>query len=96
MKIMKQGRFRWDWQFFGVFVIIVFVVYILFYFVQFAGRECYRDSDCPAGNYCGSDYSCHIVPAASERVIQSQPQLASALIIALAIIVAAFIIRKKS
>lgn len=91
---MKSGKL-WDWQFLGIFVIIAFTIYVFVFFIQVSGRECIKDSDCPSANYCGSDYSCHAMPAASQKIIQSQFPVASALIVGLAVIIVAFIVRKS-
>jgi hypothetical protein len=82
-------------------VIILIIVIILFGAIEimahpevFAPRECSVNQDCLSSQYCGSDFKCHEIPP--KDVVNYYNDYATAgLAIAIAIIIAAIIIRVK-
>lgn len=57
-------------------------------------KECKLNSDCQSNNYCGSDFKCHPFPVI-ENTIVNNDWTTPAAIIGLAIVFAAFILRRK-
>ncbi|MFH1276255.1 MAG: hypothetical protein ABIH82_04015 [Candidatus Woesearchaeota archaeon] len=76
------------------FVVIVLAIILLSTFlVGMASRECNNNSDCQDDSYCGADNSCHRYP---DKVLVKQNNFVpAALVFGIAIIIAAFIYRKK-
>lgn len=58
-------------------------------------KECTENSDCPSLSYCGSDFECHTFPNISQNV-ESADWTTPAIILGLAIILAALILKAKS
>lgn len=79
----------------GIILTVILVVVIVAWLLSLIGRECSKDTDCGKNNYCGSDFTCHEIPALQKNVYEIQ-LLWPAIILALALIAAAFIIRGKS
>jgi hypothetical protein len=73
-------------------ILIVVIIVIAVYFAVVSSRDCNRDSECPAHNYCGADHECH-----KFEIIQVEKQglIFPALIIGIAMIVSAYILRKR-
>ena len=81
--------FPWKW--FGIVVIILSIVG---YPLLLSSRQCQSDAACATGQYCGADFVCHQVPQIVGNVIYQFP-VTNAVIIAGAILGAAFILRQK-
>lgn len=80
-------------------IILVIIILVLFigWLVSFNSRECRSNAQCPSDYYCGSDFSCHQLPTIEKTVIKNNLVVPS-IIMGIAIIVAALILRfgKKS
>lgn len=72
-------------------VIIIIVVLFLAWLVNIGSRECYNNKDCAPGSYCGSDFSCHEM----QSIIIKNNYILPSIIIGIAIILAALIIKWK-
>jgi hypothetical protein len=73
---------------------IVLIIVIVGWLINFTGRECSEDNDCPENNYCGSDFDCHKHPVI-EKEIAKNNLLAPSIILGLAIVISAVILRYK-
>jgi hypothetical protein len=73
-------------------VIILIIVVFLGWLVNVGGRECRTNKDCGEDNYCGSDFACHKFPVI-EKEYKSGNYIVPALIIGIALIVTAVILR---
>ena len=83
----------------GAFVIIVIVAFSIagagtVLKVMEGAKECKVNSDCNSGHYCGSDFKCHTFPTIENTVVQNDWTTPAA-ILGLAIVVTAFIMRKR-
>lgn len=77
-------------------IIILIIIIVLFFFgwlINVSQRECKTNRDCGTEAYCGSDFSCHQYPAIQKTVIEYN-FFWPAVIIALAIVAAAWIFRQ--
>ena len=74
-------------------IIVIAVIVLLLWLVDFGRRECKTDRNCGKEYYCGSDFKCH----EKETVIisKSYDLIIPTLILAVAIIVSAFVLRYK-
>ena len=57
-------------------------------------KECNFNSDCQSGNYCGSDFKCHSFPVIENTIVKNDWATPAA-ILGLAVVFAAFILRRK-
>src|SRR3989344_6487577 len=75
----------------GLVTIFIIVIIVLFfgYLINVSQRECKSNKDCGSEEYCGSDFSCHSYPTIQKTIVQNNFLLPS-IIIAIAIIIAAF------
>ena len=78
----------------GITAIIVIIIVLVFigWLVNIGGRECRTNKDCGKEAYCGSDFACHQIPVIERNVGQTSYTV-PALIIGLAMIVTAVILR---
>ena len=76
-------------------LIVLIVAVFLGWFINFNSKECRSDSQCQYGYYCGSDFSCHEMPVI-ERTLTENSLLAPSLILGIAIVAAAFIMKSKN
>jgi hypothetical protein len=72
-------------------IIVVLAIWIITYY---AGRECSKDTDCGSDKYCGSDFKCHQFKVIEKTEVHYD-FLLPAVFIAIAIIIAAFVLRGK-
>ena len=75
-------------------ILIIAVVGLLIIFAQIfdlAARECSLDKDCDDESYCGSDYKCHKHPT-----ISKYNYVPAAFIIGISLIIAAYLLKRKS
>jgi len=81
----------------GLVIIIVLLVVIFFFgwLININQRECKSNKDCSTDSYCGSDFSCHQFPTIQKTVVQYN-FLAPSIIIGIAIVVAAILLRWKN
>lgn len=87
---------RGDILLIAVFLIVI-VMLILMVVDNFASRGCRSDDECSENSYCGVDKQCHNFPVIKETVVKETAASGSSntLIIALAIIIGAIIIKSK-
>jgi len=80
----------------GIAIALIVVVIVLFlaWLVNIGNRECNSNKDCGSDMYCGSDFTCHSYPNVQKTVVQYSLIL-PALIIGIAIVVAAYIFKRK-
>jgi hypothetical protein len=83
----------------GAFVVIAIVVLsvggaTILDQVSKKGRECNLNSDCGSERFCGSDFKCHDYPSI-QKTVNNYNFMPAATIIALAIVLAALILRFK-
>ncbi len=76
-------------------LIVLIVAVFLGWFITFSSKECQSNSQCQYGYYCGSDFSCHEMPVI-ERTLTENNLLMPSLILGIAIVAAAFIIKSKN
>jgi len=57
-------------------------------------KECKVNSDCQANNYCSSDFKCHAFPVIENTIVKNDWTTPAA-ILGLAIVLAAFVLRRK-
>ena len=83
----KKGAF-----FIGALVILVLVLFVVV--IQYERYECTKNIHCGETSYCGVDHKCHEFPAKS---VQSYTKAAAmfGLIVGIAIMVAALILKQK-
>ncbi len=58
-------------------------------------KECKVNSDCHSDAYCGSDFKCHPFPMIQNTIVHNDWTTPAA-ILGLAIVVAAFVLRRRS
>ncbi|RMF54397.1 hypothetical protein D6745_05405 [Candidatus Woesearchaeota archaeon] len=75
----------------GVLLLALIVAIIIYGIVTVSQRECSRDSHCKEGYYCGSDFKCH----QHKTYEVNNNFLAPSIILGIAIIIAALIIKDK-
>ena len=82
----------------GAFVLVVILVFAMagsgMFNRIFMSKECINNSDCSSENYCGSDFNCHGFPKIENTIIKNDWTTPAA-ILGLAIVIAAFILRRK-
>ena len=71
-------------------VVVIALVIIVGQIFSMAGRECSENSDCNEENYCGSDFECHPYPNITKYNL-----VPAATILALGIIIGAYLLRRK-
>ena len=82
----------------GLTAIVIIVVILIFigWLVNLSNRDCSKDNDCKDGQYCGSDFSCHDFKIVEKDTIVQQFSLTGpAIIIGIAIVIAAIILKGK-
>ncbi|MEK6812926.1 MAG: hypothetical protein AABX86_02310 [Nanoarchaeota archaeon] len=77
-------------------LVVLFILLILFTVFERISRECQKDSDCPSSYYCGADFSCHPVVAGEQQIMVKESNLIPALLLGIAIVLAAWIIKRKA
>tara|TARA_Y100000310_G_C20632148_1_gene789214 strand:+ start:1165 stop:1452 length:288 start_codon:yes stop_codon:yes gene_type:complete len=81
----------------ALIVIIIFLaaIVLIFLIVNISDRDCSKDSECPENSYCGSDYQCHQFP---DRIVvkESSGLLGPSIVVAVALIIAALIVRLRN
>ncbi len=75
-------------------IIVLIIIIFLGWLVDRGSRECKTNAGCGEGSYCGSDFQCHQMPVIEKTVNTHVHQYTNAgLIIGLAIVIAAIILR---
>jgi len=80
----------------GLVIIVILLMAFIFigWLVSLGQRECKSNGDCSSDSYCGSDFACHEYPNIQKTVVQYS-LIGPALVIGIAIIIAALILRWK-
>ena len=77
-------------------VLVIVIIILLVWAIKYGSRECSKDTQCPKDNYCGSDFKCHEIPIIEKIVVKRDINLtAPALILGSAIVVAAFVLKRR-
>ena len=74
-----------------IFIVLIIIIF-LGWLVNIGSRECRTNSDCGNANYCGSDFACHQIPTIEKTIVKNNFIIPS-IIIAIAIIIAAFVLK---
>lgn len=77
----------------AIVAIILALTILAIYLVNVAQRECNSNKDCPEMAYCGVDYECHDFPP--QIVVKENNFLPAAIIGGIAIIIAAYVFRRR-
>jgi len=75
-----------------IILIIIVIVFSLGWLINLGSRECRTNSQCGSGSYCGSDFACHQIPVIEKTIVQNNLLIPS-IIIGLAIIIAAIVLK---
>lgn len=75
-------------------VIVIIIVVFLGWLINVGHRECNSNNDCGEGYYCSVEHNCHKIPVL-EGVVVKHNYVWPSIIIGLAIIVAAIILKYK-
>lgn len=78
----------------GVLIVVIIVVALIFLITSCERGECSKDTDCPPEYICKADRSCHPIPSINKTIINYDLRL-PALILGLAIVIAAILIRQR-
>jgi len=78
----------------AITVILVTLIIIIFlgWLINIGSRECRSNSQCGSAQYCGSDFACHELPTI-EKTITKNSLIVPSIILGIAIIIAALIIK---
>jgi hypothetical protein len=78
----------------GLTIVLVIVIIVVFlgWLVNLGSKECRSNSDCSNDFYCGSDFSCHQIPVI-EKTVSKNNFVMPSIIISIAIVIAAFILK---
>jgi len=79
----------------GAILVVIIIVLFLGWLITFSQRECRTNKDCGAEAYCGSDFACHSYPTIQKTIVQYNLLLPS-VIIGIAIVVAAVILKRNA
>jgi ABC-type antimicrobial peptide transport system permease subunit len=80
----------------GVIVIVVVAMFLYWLLTNsLKTDECEVDSDCGDGHYCGSDFSCHEFKIIEKTSVELD-LLGPSIIIGIAIVAAAYILRRRA
>ncbi|MBI1969789.1 hypothetical protein HYS48_03790 [Candidatus Woesearchaeota archaeon] len=80
----------------AIIILLVILAAIVIYWVSgLVQRECDKDTDCGEGFYCGSDFQCHEHKIIEKTEIRNFNLLIPSIIVGIAIVVAAIILRSK-
>ena len=77
-----------------VIVVVIIVVLFIGWVINISQRECKSNKECGSESYCGSDFSCHQYPTIQKTVVEYS-LLFPSIIIGAAILIAAFIVRRR-
>ena len=83
----KKGNLLIGWA-------VILIIVILIIIVLEVNKECRRDNDCPKDMYCAVGNICKDIPVI-EKTVYKQDLLKPAALIALAVIIGAWFIKRK-
>jgi len=80
----------------GLVIIVILLIAFIFigWLISLGQRECKSNRDCSSDSYCGSDFACHEHPSIQKTVVKYS-LIGPSLIVGIAIIIAAIILRWK-
>ncbi|MBI4452214.1 hypothetical protein HY637_02185 [Candidatus Woesearchaeota archaeon] len=78
-----------------ILLVVIIAIFFIWWLININQRECRSNKDCDSESYCGSDFSCHQYPNIQKTVVEYNLVIPS-LIIGVAIIAAAVIIKRKA
>ena len=93
-KYMKMLRSKKSEVVLATIFIVLIIIIFLGWLVNVGSRECRTNSDCDNANYCGSDFACHQIPTIEKTIVQNN-FIVPSIIIAIAIIIAAIVLKWK-
>lgn len=76
-------------------IIVVIIVVFIGWLISVGQRECNSNNDCGEGYYCGVKHNCHKIPVLEKEVIIQHRYVWPSIIIGLAIVAAAIILKYK-
>jgi hypothetical protein len=79
------------WKVFGITIIVLIIIISGILIFSYLSRECNRDSDCPANEFCAGNYKCTPLPS-----VDRSSDITSSIILGIAIIASALIIRNST
>ena len=92
MVSLFDSRRGFSWAGLAAFLVIIAGVVA---FSNVATRECSKDTQCGSNSYCGADFSCHAIQVITVEKTEYHNDFAqSALIVAIAIVISALILKK--
>ncbi len=75
-----------------IILVVIIISVFLGWFINFSSRECRSNNDCQEDYYCGSDHACHQIPVIEKTIVKNN-LLVPSIIIGIAIIIAALILK---
>jgi len=76
-------------------IIVLIIVIFLGWLISIGNRECNSNKDCRDGYYCTVEHSCNKIPVIEKEIIVQNNYIWPSVVIGLAIIIAAIILRYK-
>ena len=76
----------------SIITLVLIVLILIGYGIKMSGRQCTSNSECKDTQYCGSDYKCHDMQIVK---VYKHDLLMPSIILAVAIVVGAVIMKKK-
>ena len=74
----------------GIVAVILAMVILGVFIINIAQRECNSNRDCPGNSYCNAKHECVEYP---QQVVVKENNLPAAIIIALGLVMAAFVFK---
>ena len=82
-----------SWAGFFAFLVVIGAVVA---FSNVASRECSKDAQCGENKYCGADFACHQIPVITVQKTEYRNDFSGpAVIMGVAIVIAALILKKR-
>lgn len=78
----------------AIFIVLIIVVF-LGWLINIGNRECNSNKDCKEGYYCTVEHSCNKIPVLEKEIVIQHNYIWPSIILGLAIIIAAIILRYK-
>jgi len=90
MKLLLNNRSE------ALTIIMVTLIIVVFigWLINLKSKECRSNSDCGPERYCGSDFACHQIPIIEKTIVKNNLIIPS-IILGIAIIAAALIIKRE-
>lgn len=75
-----------------VILVTLMIIVFLGWLINIGSKECRSNSQCGSAQYCGSDFACHELPTIEKTIVKNN-LLVPSIILGIAIVIAAVIIR---